>query len=115
MSVPGLPVLGKVIKFKIKVIKSGILKKGLCPKKSGKMKLFCLILFCLFIQKSRGDCPPGAFLFPLADTWCYKFMEEQTAFTEAEVACSKYPNGHLASVSNSFVNDLLAGEFDTIS
>uniref|UniRef100_A0A914QL81 C-type lectin domain-containing protein n=1 Tax=Panagrolaimus davidi TaxID=227884 RepID=A0A914QL81_9BILA len=61
--------------------------------------IFCLKFFILNV--STEECSPKF------DSFCYKFYNTSKGFTEAELACRKFYNGHLTSIHDILINDIV--------
>jgi len=71
---------------------------------------WCVLLFVALGQIcwSLQQCPPSSY-FSSSDGRCYLYVATPQAFLTAEQTCSQY-GGHLASMSNAFINSFVVGE-----
>lgn len=73
---------------------------------------YFFVIFIFGIQNSKTTCPAGGVQSIVDANICYSFYSVQLQFADAEQTCTAL-NGHLASVSNGFVNVFLTGKFWT--
>ncbi|KAE9548049.1 hypothetical protein FO519_008739 [Halicephalobus sp. NKZ332] len=72
-----------------------------------------ILLAFVILQKSEATCPAGAVQSIADTTVCYSFYSVELAFADAEQTCTDL-RGHLASVSNGFVNNFITEQTQKI-